>query len=122
MASARMYGVRGIDTAVVRRIIEDAGFRVRFRDLAGDAARTAERLREGVIAALGSPAIEAGDVLRPVFFRNKGAYIVGRARRGRAGLPPPLPPGPHARRPGRHAPPGPEGRGRLRLRVSRRCL
>jgi isocitrate dehydrogenase kinase/phosphatase len=87
MASARMYAVRGIDTAVVRRIVEDAGFRVRFRDLAGDAERAAECLREGVIAALGSPAIEAVDILRPVFFRNKGAYIVGRARQGRAVMP-----------------------------------
>ena len=82
MANARMYAVRCIDAAVVRRILEDAGFGVPFRDLAGDAARAAERLREGVIAAFGSPAIEAVDVLRPVFFRNKGAYVVGRARLG----------------------------------------
>jgi isocitrate dehydrogenase kinase/phosphatase len=87
MASARMYAVRRIDAAVVRRILEDAGFRVPFRDLAGDAALAAERLQEGVTAALGSPAIEAVDVLRPVFFRNKGAYVVGRARLGRTVLP-----------------------------------
>jgi isocitrate dehydrogenase kinase/phosphatase len=82
MASARMYAVRRIDAAVVRRILEDTGFRVPFRDLAGDAALAAERLGDGVTAAFGSPAIEAVDVLRPVFFRNKGAYVVGRARRG----------------------------------------
>ncbi|HEV7785161.1 MAG TPA: isocitrate dehydrogenase kinase/phosphatase AceK regulatory subunit, partial [Thermoanaerobaculia bacterium] len=90
MASARMYAVRRVDAAVVRRILEDAGFAVPFRDLAGDAARAAERLREGVAAAFGSAAndaIEAVDVLRPVFFRNKGAYIVGRARLGSAVMP-----------------------------------
>ncbi|HYX22512.1 MAG TPA: bifunctional isocitrate dehydrogenase kinase/phosphatase, partial [Thermoanaerobaculia bacterium] len=87
MASARMYAVRRIDAAVVRRVLEDAGFRVPFRDLAGDAALAAERLREGVIAAFGSPAIEAVDALRPVFFRNKGAYVVGRARLGTAVMP-----------------------------------
>jgi isocitrate dehydrogenase kinase/phosphatase len=87
MASARMYAVRRIDADVVRRILEDAGFRVTFRDLAGDAALAAERLQEAVIAAFGSPAIEAVDVLRPVFFRNKGAYVVGRARRGPAVMP-----------------------------------
>ncbi|MBW8877349.1 MAG: bifunctional isocitrate dehydrogenase kinase/phosphatase [Acidobacteria bacterium] len=87
MANARMYAVRRIDAAVVRRILEDAGFGVPFRDLAGDAARAAERLREGVVAAFGSPAIEAVDVLRPVFFRNKGAYVVGRARLGPAVMP-----------------------------------
>src|SRR5436305_10647287 len=82
MANARMYAVRRIDAAVVCRILEDAGFGARFRDLPEDAGRAAERLREGVIAAFGSPAIEAVDVLRPVFFRNKGAYVVGRARLG----------------------------------------
>ncbi|HEX3554392.1 MAG TPA: bifunctional isocitrate dehydrogenase kinase/phosphatase [Thermoanaerobaculia bacterium] len=87
MASARMYAVRRIDAAVVRRVLEDAGFHVSFRDLAGDAGLAAERLREGVIAAFGSPAIEAVDVLRPVFFRNKGAYIVGRARLGPSVMP-----------------------------------
>jgi isocitrate dehydrogenase kinase/phosphatase len=90
MASARMYAVRRIDAAVVRRILEDTGFCVPFRDLAGDAALAAGRLREGVIAAFGSAAngaIEAVDVLRPVFFRNKGAYVVGRARRGTAVMP-----------------------------------
>jgi isocitrate dehydrogenase kinase/phosphatase len=87
MANARMYAVRRIDAAVVHRILEDAGFRVPFRDLAGDAALAAERLREGVTAAFGSPAIEAVDVLRPVFFRNKGAYVVGRARLGQRVLP-----------------------------------
>ncbi|MEA2601100.1 MAG: isocitrate dehydrogenase kinase/phosphatase [Acidobacteriota bacterium] len=87
MANARMYAVRRIDAAVVRRILEDAGFRVPFRDLAGDAALAAERFQEGVVAAFGSPAIEAVDVLRPVFFRNKGAYVVGRARLGQRVLP-----------------------------------
>jgi isocitrate dehydrogenase kinase/phosphatase len=90
MASARMYAVRRIDADVVRRILEDMGFRVPFRDLAGDAALAAERLREGVAAAFGAPAngaIEAVDVLRPVFFRNKGAYVVGRARLGTAVMP-----------------------------------
>jgi isocitrate dehydrogenase kinase/phosphatase len=87
MASARMYAVRRVDASVVRLILEDAGFGVPFLDLAGDAARAAERLSEGVTAAFGSPAIEALDVLRPVFFRNKGAYIVGRARLGARVMP-----------------------------------
>jgi isocitrate dehydrogenase kinase/phosphatase len=87
MANARMYAVRRIDAAVVRRILEDAGFKVPFRDLARDSALAAERLREGVAAAFGSQTLEAVDVLRPVFFRNKGAYVVGRARRGAMVMP-----------------------------------
>jgi isocitrate dehydrogenase kinase/phosphatase len=87
MASARMYAVRRIDAGVVRRVLEDAGFEAPFRDLAGDAALAAERLDAGMAAAFGDPWIDALDVLRPVFFRNKGAYLVGRARRGEARVP-----------------------------------
>jgi isocitrate dehydrogenase kinase/phosphatase len=80
MASARMYAVHRIDATILRRILEDAAFRAPFRDLAGDAAKAAERFERGLVEALGSREFEALDVLRPVFFRNKGAYILGRAR------------------------------------------
>jgi isocitrate dehydrogenase kinase/phosphatase len=87
MASARLYAVHRIDAAAVRRVLEDAGFRAPFRDLAGDAALAAGRLDRGIAEAFGTPEIEALDVLRPVFFRNKGAYLVGRVRRDGASLP-----------------------------------
>jgi isocitrate dehydrogenase kinase/phosphatase len=87
MASARMYAVHRIDAAVVRRMLEDIGFRVPFRDLEGDAALAAERLDRGMAEALGTPEIDALDVLTPVFFRNKGVYLVGRARRGEVRVP-----------------------------------
>ncbi|HYG64436.1 MAG TPA: bifunctional isocitrate dehydrogenase kinase/phosphatase [Thermoanaerobaculia bacterium] len=82
MASARMYAVRRIDAAVIRKVLEDAGFRTSFRDLEGDAALAAERVQRGLREAFGSEDIQALDVLRPVFIRNKGAYVIGRARRG----------------------------------------
>jgi isocitrate dehydrogenase kinase/phosphatase len=81
MASARMYAVRRVEAAVVRHMLVAAGFDAPFRDLDGDAARVAKRIEEGVAAAFGSPEIEAFDVLCPVFFRNKGAYLIGRVRR-----------------------------------------
>ncbi|HEY9420180.1 MAG TPA: bifunctional isocitrate dehydrogenase kinase/phosphatase, partial [Thermoanaerobaculia bacterium] len=65
----------------------DARFNIPFRDLEGEARRVAERLQQGILAAFGSPAIEALDMLCPVFFRNKGAYLVGRVRRGKDRLP-----------------------------------
>jgi len=82
MASARMYAVRRAEPGVVAKILQDAGLRVPFRDLEEDAALAAERIEAGIAAALGDPEIEALDILRPVFFRNKGAYVIGRARRG----------------------------------------
>ncbi|HKV08810.1 MAG TPA: bifunctional isocitrate dehydrogenase kinase/phosphatase [Thermoanaerobaculia bacterium] len=82
MASARMYAVHRVDAAVLCRVLADAGFEIPFRDLEGDAALAAERFEQGLLDALGTPEIEALDVLRPVFFRNKGAYVIGRARKG----------------------------------------
>jgi isocitrate dehydrogenase kinase/phosphatase len=82
MASARMYAVRRVDAGVVRKILEDAGLHAPFRDLAGDSALAAKRIRQALREQHGTEEVEALDVLRPVFFRNKGAYVVGRARRG----------------------------------------
>lgn len=80
MASARMYAVRRVDAGVVRKILEDSGFRVPFRDLEGDSELAAERIRQALRERFGTEEVEALDVLRPIFFRNKGAYVVGRAR------------------------------------------
>lgn len=80
MASARMYAVRNVEPQVVRRVLEDCGFRVPFRNLDADARETADRIATGLEEALGGSEIVALDVLRPVFFRNKAAYVVGRAR------------------------------------------
>jgi isocitrate dehydrogenase kinase/phosphatase len=82
MADARMYAVSRIDAAVVRKVLEDAGFRTPFRDLEKDASLAAAHIGRSLEASFGSPEVVALDVLRPVFFRNKGAYVIGRARRG----------------------------------------
>ncbi|MDX1500925.1 MAG: bifunctional isocitrate dehydrogenase kinase/phosphatase, partial [Thermoanaerobaculia bacterium] len=87
MASARMYGVRRADARVLERIIENAGLRTPFEDLAGDARRAASYLERRLVAGLGSAEIEAVDVLRPVLVRNKAAYLVGRVRRGKRLMP-----------------------------------
>ncbi len=81
MASARLYAVHRVEASVVRHMLVAAGFNAPFRDLEGDAALAAERIEQGIQAAFGSPEIEALDVLCPVFFRNKGAYLIGRVRR-----------------------------------------
>lgn len=80
MASARMYAVRRVDAGVVRKILEDSGFRVPFRDLKGDAELAAGRIRQALRERFDTEEVEALDMLRPIFFRNKGAYVVGRAR------------------------------------------
>ena len=87
MASARMYAVRSVTPVLLRRVLEDAGFRTPFRDLDGDAAMAAAAIEESLAVEFGSTEIEALDVLRPVFIRNKGAYLVGRTRREQDTLP-----------------------------------
>jgi isocitrate dehydrogenase kinase/phosphatase len=87
MADARMYALRRVDAAVVRKVLEDAGLRAPFRDLDKDARLAAAHIERGIREGLGTEEIEALDVLRPIFFRNKGAYVIGRARRGEAVLP-----------------------------------
>ena len=80
MASARMYAVRRVEPLVVRRVLENAGLQARFRDLEADAREAAARIEAGLAETLGGAKIVALDILRPVFFRNKAAYVIGRAR------------------------------------------
>lgn len=87
MASARMYGVHRITPGVIRKVLGDAGLRPSFRDLERDATAVARRVEAAVVSAFGGPEVEALDVVRPLFIRNKAAYVVARARRGERILP-----------------------------------
>ncbi len=87
MASARMYAVQRAEPEVLARVIEDAGFRVPFEDLARDTALVAARLDARLEEVFGVPRFEALDMLRPVLVRNKAAYLVGRTRHGDRSMP-----------------------------------
>jgi isocitrate dehydrogenase kinase/phosphatase len=87
MASARMYASRRVTPAVMRKVLTDAPFRIPFRDVEEAAARAAAIVERRLEKALGTKEIEALDFLRPVFIRNKGAYLVGRVRRGEQAVP-----------------------------------
>ena len=79
-------GAGGTATALWR-ILEAHPFAVRWEDASRDARRAAEALNAHLGKVWGAPGFETAEVLRPVFFRNKGAYIVGRIRRGDRSLP-----------------------------------
>jgi isocitrate dehydrogenase kinase/phosphatase len=66
--------------AVVERILKDCGFRAAWRNRAGDAQCAADAIEEGLKAHGGAAAILQIEMLRPLFYRNKGAYVVGRIR------------------------------------------
>ena len=61
------------------RILEAHPFGPGYADLRADAARVGRRLEEQ-LSLRGIRDVDAIESLRPVFFRNKGAYIIGRIR------------------------------------------
>jgi isocitrate dehydrogenase kinase/phosphatase len=79
-------GAAGTATALWR-ILEAHPSAVRWEDASRDARLAAEKLNAHLAAVWGEPGFDTAEVLRPVFFRNKGAYIVGRIRRGERSLP-----------------------------------
>lgn len=82
MTAARAYSTRTVTPAVVRRIFRDIELPIRLADESQTVERVAEALQTGVDAHFAGP-IDAVDILRPLFLRNKAAYLVGRARRGK---------------------------------------
>jgi len=64
-------------------ILRHAPFSVGYRDLEGDALRIARALEARIPARM----VSAAELARPVFFRGKGAYLVGRLRTDAEDLP-----------------------------------
>jgi isocitrate dehydrogenase kinase/phosphatase len=75
-----------VDATLVRSILDAIAWSVPYAEPERDAQIVAELIQAalGDVPADGPVAI---DVLRSVFYRNKGAYLVGRVRRGRITLP-----------------------------------
>lgn len=59
-------------TAVMAAILQEAGFQTPFHDLEGDAALAAGRIQSQIAR------IERLDIVNAIFYRNRGAYLVGR--------------------------------------------
>ncbi|MFL5403876.1 MAG: bifunctional isocitrate dehydrogenase kinase/phosphatase [Gemmatimonadales bacterium] len=85
------YVVETVDSALVHRILMGLPWSVAYAQLERDAALVAElidaRVRE-FVATAGPVRL---DVLHPLFYRNKGAYLVGRVRAGGKTIPLVLP-------------------------------
>jgi isocitrate dehydrogenase kinase/phosphatase len=67
-----------VDRRVLQRILQVAELSVPFRDPAGDAARIAGRLNDVLAGKQGASELTAIEMIRGGFFRNRGAYLVGR--------------------------------------------
>jgi isocitrate dehydrogenase kinase/phosphatase len=67
-----------VDQRVVQKILEVAELTVPFRAPASDAMRIARRLNDVLAGTPAAAALTAIEMIRGGFFRNRGAYLVGR--------------------------------------------
>src|SRR5215208_4681948 len=79
-----------VDGDVVRRLLEQFEWSVPYTSLRRDAAIGGRVIAEAVDRMPGAEPVDI-DVVRSVFYRNKGAYLVGRVWRGDTVLPLVLP-------------------------------
>ena len=76
-----------VEPLVIQRVLQVAELAVPFADPARDAELIARRVND-VLAAGGGAGLRAIEMLRAGFFRNRGAYLVGRLVLKGAGLKP----------------------------------
>ena len=77
-AQTRTYRPQGKLFWLLRQIFADYGFSVPYADLEGDLARLQTQLRESLPDWVCKDPNLTVEVFRPVLYRNKGAYLVGR--------------------------------------------
>jgi isocitrate dehydrogenase kinase/phosphatase len=85
------YEVAAVDEPLVRRILRQLSWSVPYAQLDRDAALVAELIDSRIRGVLGQAGPVTLDLLTAVFYRNKGAYVVGRICAGETTLPLVLP-------------------------------
>jgi isocitrate dehydrogenase kinase/phosphatase len=76
------YPRHGDTVATLRRILEDRVPAALWDDLERDARAVAGALEARLGGSLAAADVDAVQVVRPLFYRNKAAYLVGRVLRG----------------------------------------
>ncbi|MCX7706486.1 MAG: bifunctional isocitrate dehydrogenase kinase/phosphatase [Anaerolineae bacterium] len=74
------YPYTGDLVGLIRQLLCDTPFHIPFEDLGRDAGLIAKAIGDHLTARRGHPRFEALEVIKSPFFRNKGAYLVGRIR------------------------------------------
>jgi isocitrate dehydrogenase kinase/phosphatase len=77
----RLYVQVSTLEAMVKSILLDYQFGVPFVELGADAVRVAEVMQDQLQQLWDSPDVDSVEMLKPVFYRNKAAYLVGRIRK-----------------------------------------
>jgi isocitrate dehydrogenase kinase/phosphatase len=78
----RVYRRRGSTVEMLAAILRDKAFRIPWHDLAGDTRLAGAEIDAHLQSLEREGPLDAVEMLAPVFYRNKGAYLVGRIRRG----------------------------------------
>ena len=83
LGRSEMFGTwtrTGGSAAMVQSILESYDFGVPWVDLVGDARRAGARIDAFLLDSWATLDLDGIDMLATVFYRNKGAYLVGRLR------------------------------------------
>ena len=77
----RVYSQVGTLDGMIKTILRDYAFAVPYQDIDGDAQHVA-RVMEGYLRCYWeTPDFDTVEMVKSVFYRNKGAYLVGRVRK-----------------------------------------
>ncbi|HMA35714.1 MAG TPA: bifunctional isocitrate dehydrogenase kinase/phosphatase [Chloroflexia bacterium] len=77
-----IYPVGDSPAALIRTLLLGCGFRCPYQDLARDTARVAAEIAHYLQGLSPALAMQRVELVRPVFFRGQGAYLVGRIYAG----------------------------------------
>jgi len=76
------YPPAGPSAAILRRVLEERAVEAPWQDFERDLRLVTRAVERRLGSGLDAPEIDAVQVVRPLFFRNKAAYLVGRVLRG----------------------------------------
>src|SRR3954471_22947911 len=85
------HSVGSVDSELMRRLLLQVPWSVPYAQLDRDTVLVAELIDARIRGVLGEPGPVTIDLLEAVFYRNKGAYLVGRIRSGATAIPLVLP-------------------------------
>ena len=77
----RTYRQLGALETMVETVLRDYAFSVPYQDIEGDAQRVAQVMEGYLRCYWDTPDFDAVEMVKSVFYRNKGAYLVGRVRK-----------------------------------------
>ncbi|MFV1960399.1 MAG: bifunctional isocitrate dehydrogenase kinase/phosphatase [Acidimicrobiia bacterium] len=83
----RTYEDKTSTSDLIRSVLTSPAFGARFADLDGDVLRVANEIESRLVSLGLEPSIDRLDVAKSVFYRGKGAYLLGRIYSGTLAVP-----------------------------------